>query len=212
MHITRQLKLLLVSLPIAEPQCNPRRQQRSDVMPIDPNRADLENYSMREHEEEQYLREGETPECNAWFKHIGIHCTDPNKNPYDFACALERHRNLLLSENIRLIRLVEKISSEQIESEKAFKLMVKTIESTEGKIASLESDYKTLVKHMTDSVESDSVLGSCNCDTKTPEIQFHKAGCKYRLISERDELRKKQKRWDSNLHTPENYGLKPKIP
>jgi hypothetical protein len=36
--------------------------------------------------------------------------------------------------------------------------------------------------------DSDSVVGSCNCLTKTNEVRFHKSGCKYRLISERDDL------------------------
>lgn len=30
------------------------------------------------------------------------------------------------------------------------------------------------------------LIGSCDCLTKTPEVQHHKPGCKYRLISERD--------------------------
>lgn len=38
-------------------------------------------------------------------------------------------------------------------------------------------------------LESDSVVGSCNCLTKTPDIQHHKPGCKYRLIVERDGAR-----------------------
>lgn len=38
--------------------------------------------------------------------------------------------------------------------------------------------------------DSDSIVGSCNCGTKTPEIQHHKRGCKYRLIMERDQWQK----------------------
>ena len=34
--------------------------------------------------------------------------------------------------------------------------------------------------------ESDSVVASCNCLTKTNEVAYHKPGCKYRLICERD--------------------------
>jgi hypothetical protein len=37
-------------------------------------------------------------------------------------------------------------------------------------------------------IESDSIVASCNCVTKSPDIQFHKKGCKYRLIVERDSL------------------------
>lgn len=37
-----------------------------------------------------------------------------------------------------------------------------------------------------DANDSDSIVASCNCFTKTPDIQFHKRGCKYRLIEERN--------------------------
>ncbi len=33
---------------------------------------------------------------------------------------------------------------------------------------------------------NDSIVAACNCSTKTPEVQYHKPGCKYRLIMERD--------------------------
>lgn len=38
-------------------------------------------------------------------------------------------------------------------------------------------------------LESDSPVAACNCLTKSPDIQYHKPGCKYRLIAERDQLR-----------------------
>lgn len=37
-------------------------------------------------------------------------------------------------------------------------------------------------------LESDSIVGACTCLTKTPTVQHHKPGCKYRLIMERDRL------------------------
>lgn len=37
-------------------------------------------------------------------------------------------------------------------------------------------------------IDNDGIIGSCNCLTKTPLIEHHKKGCKYRLISERDQL------------------------
>jgi hypothetical protein len=40
-------------------------------------------------------------------------------------------------------------------------------------------------------IDTDSIVASCNCDTKTNEVIHHKPGCKYRLISERDDLRAK---------------------
>lgn len=38
-------------------------------------------------------------------------------------------------------------------------------------------------------LESDSIVASCGCLTKTNEVKYHKPGCKYRLICERDEAR-----------------------
>lgn len=38
-------------------------------------------------------------------------------------------------------------------------------------------------------IMSDSLVAACNCLTKTPEVKYHKPGCKYRLISERDAAR-----------------------
>lgn len=35
-------------------------------------------------------------------------------------------------------------------------------------------------------LDSDLIIASCDCLTKTPEIKFHAKGCKYRLIMERD--------------------------
>lgn len=39
--------------------------------------------------------------------------------------------------------------------------------------------------------DSDSTAGACNCLTKSPVVQYHKKGCKYRLIKERDDLKAK---------------------
>ena len=41
-----------------------------------------------------------------------------------------------------------------------------------------------------ENLESDSLIASCGCGTKTNEVRFHKPGCKYRLICERDDARK----------------------
>lgn len=37
--------------------------------------------------------------------------------------------------------------------------------------------------------DSDDIVSSCNCITMTPDISYHKKGCKYRLITERDQWR-----------------------
>lgn len=53
----------------------------------------------------------------------------------------------------------------------------------------LTREREMMREHHLKSLESDSEFGSCDCDTKTPDIQYHKAGCKYRLIVQRDSLK-----------------------
>ncbi len=49
--------------------------------------------------------------------------------------------------------------------------------------------------HENKALESDSIIASCGCLTKTDEVRFHKPGCKYRLISERDAARREAEEW-----------------
>jgi hypothetical protein len=42
----------------------------------------------------------------------------------------------------------------------------------------------------TDELDSDSIVASCDCLTKTDEVKFHRKGCKYRLIQERNSARR----------------------
>ena len=51
--------------------------------------------------------------------------------------------------------------------------------------------------------DCDSVVASCNCLTKSPEVQHHKKGCKYRLIMERVTSNAEVERLRSLL--PESY-------
>ena len=51
------------------------------------------------------------------------------------------------------------------------------------------SQIEMMVKHDTQRLDSDSLVASCDCLTKSPEVMYHKVGCKYRLIRERDEAR-----------------------
>lgn len=44
----------------------------------------------------------------------------------------------------------------------------------------------TISEELLKRVADDWPVGSCNCLTKTPEVKFHKPGCKYRLIMERN--------------------------
>lgn len=61
-----------------------------------------------------------------------------------------------------------------------------------GTLAALEMilqhapDSPATVQPAVEADDSDSVVASCNCLMKSPELQYHKRGCKYRLISERD--------------------------
>lgn len=48
-------------------------------------------------------------------------------------------------------------------------------------------------RELLDADDSDSPVAACNCSTKSPELKFHKRGCKYRLIVERDEAREARK-------------------
>lgn len=63
----------------------------------------------------------------------------------------------------------------------------------EEKYNFLRSEFEVLIPKIKDCLfadDSDCIVGSCNCLAKTPDIKFHKKGCKYRLIMERDAARK----------------------
>ena len=60
---------------------------------------------------------------------------------------------------------------------------------TQGDLCRLRVQLAAAQAHEKRALESDSTLASCNCLTKTPDYQQHKAGCKYRLICERDYAR-----------------------
>ncbi len=57
------------------------------------------------------------------------------------------------------------------------------------RIAELQEQARLIQFHREADLESDSIVASCDCMTKTNEITFHKPGCKYRLICERDDAR-----------------------
>jgi len=52
---------------------------------------------------------------------------------------------------------------------------------------------------MSNQIDSDSIVGSCNCMTKTNKATHHAKGCKYRLITERDEVRQLVRQLQSEL-------------
>lgn len=51
------------------------------------------------------------------------------------------------------------------------------------------TQIQMMIEHDNRRLESDSIVASCDCLTKTNEVQYHKPGCKYRLICERDDAR-----------------------
>lgn len=53
-------------------------------------------------------------------------------------------------------------------------------------VLTIADELDAMRRHAESGLQSDSIVASCNCLTKTPEIQHHAIGCKYRLISERD--------------------------
>ena len=55
-----------------------------------------------------------------------------------------------------------------------------------AKLATLAAECDELRKDKERNLESDSIVASCDCQVKTNEIAYHKPGCKYRLICERD--------------------------
>jgi len=59
--------------------------------------------------------------------------------------------------------------------------------------------------------DSDSIVASCNCFTKTHLAEHHKRGCKYRLIVERDAARADKERldWLETLPTKAAFGKGP---
>lgn len=51
------------------------------------------------------------------------------------------------------------------------------------------AQIERMIQHHQEHLETDSLVASCGCLTKTNDPQHHKPGCKYRLISERDAAR-----------------------
>lgn len=59
------------------------------------------------------------------------------------------------------------------------------------RVRELEAENARLRAMRERGLASDSVFASCGCLTKTDKIEFHRPGCKYRLIVERDVAREK---------------------
>lgn len=48
---------------------------------------------------------------------------------------------------------------------------------------------RAMLAHDAALLEDDSIVASCGCGVKTNEVKYHKPGCKYRLICERDDAK-----------------------
>lgn len=68
-----------------------------------------------------------------------------------------------------------------------------------GACVCLQLHYLNIWEEIDVDIDSDSIIGSCNCLTKTNNIQYHKPGCKYRLIVERNEARNKVKELEAEI-------------
>lgn len=55
--------------------------------------------------------------------------------------------------------------------------------------------------------DTDSIVASCDCGTKTPDIAYHKPGCRYRLIRERDEARSLVAAFEKAVNQHCNFDL-----
>lgn len=64
-----------------------------------------------------------------------------------------------------------------------------TISELASESDALREQIDLMKKHHQDQLESDSIMASCGCLTKTNDFKYHKPGCKYRLICERNEAR-----------------------
>lgn len=62
-------------------------------------------------------------------------------------------------------------------------LLAQAVRQRDNASAQLER----MIQHHQESMETDSIVASCGCLTKTNDPQHHKPGCKYRLIMERNQ-------------------------
>jgi hypothetical protein len=89
------------------------------------------------------------------------------------------------------------MSAPRTRSRKALEELQARLTASESEVLRLKEAHRQLALANADlsrkladaelnSLESDSIVASCNCQTKTNEVAHHKPGCKYRLICERD--------------------------
>lgn len=67
--------------------------------------------------------------------------------------------------------------------------IARELDAAQAQIATLTEERKATFLHEQARLELDTIVASCDCLTKSPEVQYHKPGCRYRLICERDASR-----------------------
>lgn len=59
----------------------------------------------------------------------------------------------------------------------------------ERELAEVNEALALIQAHEAENLESDSIIASCNCQVKAGESKYHKPGCKYRILCERNDAR-----------------------
>jgi hypothetical protein len=105
--------------------------------------------------------------------------------------------SLLESQRDEARRKVERLPADWFEDsslETWFPLTAETLKKQESELTSLKStlaetdkENELLRGKLSSDSFDDSIVASCSCLTKTPDIQYHKPGCKYRIIVERNQ-------------------------
>jgi chromosome segregation ATPase len=86
-------------------------------------------------------------------------------------------------------RLIENTDAEALSYRSEITRLKELKHAAETALAALQSRVEAGERIRERDLESDSIVASCGCLTKTNEVKYHKPGCKYRLVSERDEAR-----------------------
>lgn len=89
-----------------------------------------------------------------------------------------------------LLETIGELREERKLTDDKLVVLRQALEVKETSATALRNENNALHAHHAAKLATDSLVGSCDCLTKTPDIAHHKPGCRYRLITERDEARK----------------------
>ena len=121
---------------------------------------------------------------------------------------LRAERDALLKTPSGKARVAEAKCRDELRAERdELKRMVSLEQDHAAELRAKLAVHETAMRHAKEALDSDLIVASCNCLTKTPDATHHKIGCKYRLIverdslrAERDELRRACELAEQNLH------------